>query len=263
MIDLNNTQRVMRFYRPKALNVRMRVYQMQTDAATLLPTKQLKQRFNMYFTRQGKLKEIIDTEPNLRQWVFSYNQSHRLTHKTLYSEEQVVLTEDHYAYNREDIMYYTRTIDYQEAEPVERHHLFMQPDEHVHELVIDPSQEVCGLYYTHHIENDATGREIKRLTYGNENEFINGFALFYNEAGQVKDRFNLNHQGKPVSHTSFEYNEHGDRELKVERSPKKKNTHQYNYTYDAMGYWNEMHHLKNGELKWIIERQIFFYNEGW
>ncbi len=55
MIDLNDHERLMQFYRPSALNVRMRVYRMETDATTLLPVKRQVQRFNLYFTRQGKI----------------------------------------------------------------------------------------------------------------------------------------------------------------------------------------------------------------
>ena len=262
MIDLNDHNRLMRFYRPKALNVRMRVYCMKTDAATLLPAKKMVQRFNLYFTRMGKLKEIVDAQPTLHQWIFAYNKQHQLTRKTLYTDEQIVTTEVFYKYNAADELFHTQTFDYSQDEPKERLHFFIQPDNDVHEIVCEPSNETFGIYNTHKIEHDHFGREIKRMVYGSDDAFLNGYALFYDRKGRLKERFNLNSEGLAMNQLSFKYNNKGDREQKIERHPKETITHQYVYTYDDMGYWNEMHHLKNGELKWIFERQIFFYQNS-
>ena len=262
MIDLNDHERLMQFYRPSALNVRMRVYRMETDATTLLPVKRQVQRFNLYFTRQGKIKEIIDAEPVTRQWVFAYDKNDRMTRKTLYSTEQIVEGEEHYEYNESDQLYLTRSLDYTGEEPIEKHLILMEIDHLFRELTIDAGAEIPCLFYTHKIDYYDNGLENKHLVYDINDVFLRGHSYFYNDDDSLRDSFELDAEGRPLSHSTFTYNEHGDQTSRTVRNHTLVKN-EYHYTYDKMGYWNEMHHIKDGELKWLFERQIFFYSEGW
>ena len=262
MIDLNDHARLLQFYRPSALHVRMRVYRMDTDTTTLLPLKRQVQRFNLKFTREGKIKEISDTVPVTRQWIFAYDNNHRMIRKTVYSTEQVVEREEHYEYNVADQLYLTRTIDYTKNEPHEKHLILMEIDNHLRELTVDAAAEIPCLFYTHKIEYDDNGLENKHLVYDINDVFLTGHSYFYNPDETISDCFELDAEGVPTSHSSFTYNEYGDPISKTLRN-RQTVKNEYLYIYDKMGYWNEMHHVKNGELKWIFERQIFFYSEGW